>query len=127
MAKPRAWTFTTEDGDAMLSDTYPLPDLVRDFECDAPIRATTLRGYHTGLRLFLEWLRAKNNIERPTLADLTPENAAAFAIQKERLLALEICGPLPAPVRSLEAEIVAEGALGLLVERDEAIGSSLGL
>jgi integrase len=79
MAKPRAWTFTTEDGDVMLNDTYPLPDLVRDFECDAPIRATTLRGYHTGLRLFLQWLQAKNNIERPRLADLTPENATAFA------------------------------------------------
>jgi len=79
MAKPRAWTFTTEDGDVMLSDTHPLPDLIHDFECDAPIRATTLRGYHVGLKLFLEWLRAKNNIERPTLADLTPENATAFA------------------------------------------------
>jgi hypothetical protein len=46
MAKPRAWTFTTEDGDVMLSETYPLEDLVRDFESGAPIRATTLRGYH---------------------------------------------------------------------------------
>jgi site-specific recombinase XerD len=79
MAKPRAWTFTTEDGDVMLSDTYPLPDVVRDFESDAPIRATTLRGYHVGLKLFLEWLGAKNNIARPTVADLTHENATAFA------------------------------------------------
>src|SRR2546422_10712524 len=78
MAKPRAWTFTTEDGDVMLSDTYLLSELVRDFESDAPIRATTLRGYHVGLKLFLEWLAAKNNIERPPIADLTPENATAF-------------------------------------------------
>jgi integrase len=30
-------------------------------------------------RSSLEWLRAKNNVERPTLADLTHENATAFA------------------------------------------------
>src|SRR5437867_3052755 len=53
--------------------------------------------------------------------------ASSVAVQKERLFALEICRALSAPVRSLETEVVAEGALGLLVERDEAIGSSLGL
>src|SRR2546427_3946467 len=79
MARKRAWTFTTEDGDLVLRPSYPLPDIIRDFECDAPIRNTTLRGYHLALKLFLEWLRAKNNVERPTLADLTHENATAFA------------------------------------------------
>jgi integrase len=79
MVKPRAWTFTTEDGDAVLKPTYSLTDIVGDFECDAPIRATTLRGYHVALNLYLQWLAAKKLIGRPTLADLTVENAAAFA------------------------------------------------
>jgi len=34
--------------------------------------------------------------------------ASAVAVEEERLFALEICGPLAAPVGSLEAEIVAE-------------------
>src|SRR5437879_934151 len=79
MAKPRAWTFTTEDGDTMMKASYALADAIGDFERDAPIRATTLRGYRVGLRLFLEWLTARNATAGPALADLTHENATAFA------------------------------------------------
>src|SRR5207245_1439856 len=53
--------------------------------------------------------------------------AAAVAIQKERPFALEIYRPLAAPVWSLDAEIVPQGALGLFVERDQAVRSGFGL
>jgi site-specific recombinase XerD len=77
MAAQRAWTFTTEDESQMLKPSYPLTDAMADFRRDAPIRETTLRGYTTSLRLFVEWLQAKTR-GQATLADLTYENASAF-------------------------------------------------
>jgi site-specific recombinase XerD len=77
MAAQRAWTFTTEDDPQILRPSYPLTEAIADFRCDAPIRETTLRGYTVSLHLFIEWLQAKAD-GRPTLADLTYENASAF-------------------------------------------------
>lgn len=62
----------------MLKPTYPLAEVIDEHHKDAPIREQTLRTYTSLHGLFLAWCAAKG-IERPTLADLTHENALAFS------------------------------------------------
>lgn len=77
MEPRRAWTFPSEDDPAVLKSSYRLDEAIADFARDAPLRDTTLRGYTVSLRLYLAWLDAKG-VARPTLGELTHENATAF-------------------------------------------------
>jgi site-specific recombinase XerD len=75
----RAWTFTTaQDDHFMLKQSYPLADVIDEFHKDAAIRESTQRTYASLHGLFMEFLRARGT-ERPTLTDLSHENALAFS------------------------------------------------
>jgi site-specific recombinase XerD len=62
----------------MLKPKTALAAVIEQFQADAPVRESTMAGYRCSLRLFVEWLAAKG-ISKATLADLTDENAVAFA------------------------------------------------